>query len=68
MNLTAHPLSVAAELAWKGDLYRGANLAAQHHRPRRRLHWPKWPERRGGSGRTEPAQPAGTPRQVPRPA
>jgi len=52
MNLTAHPLSVAAELAWKGDLLRGADLATKHRVPRRRRRWPAWPARPGESVRT----------------
>jgi hypothetical protein len=60
MNLTTHPLAVAAELAWRADLLGGANLATQHRRPRRRLHWPQWPQRG--------PRPVGTPRHTPRPA
>lgn len=51
MNLTAHPLSVAAELAWKGDLFGGANLAVRHRRTHRRPHWPSWSTRLGRSAR-----------------
>jgi hypothetical protein len=36
MNLTAHPLSVAAELAWKREALGGAGLAPHHDRERRR--------------------------------
>jgi len=68
MNLTAHPLSVAAELAWRGDLMAGANRATRQHRPRRTLHWPHWPARLGGAGRPGRPRRGGTPRQTPRPA
>ena len=52
MNLTAHPLTVAAELAWRADHLGGANLRRRHRVPRRRLHWPPWPARPGESVRT----------------
>jgi hypothetical protein len=68
MNLTAHPLSVAAELAWKGDLLGGANLATRHRVPRRRRRWPAWPARLGASGRPTSPGRDGTPRHTPRPA
>jgi hypothetical protein len=44
MNLTAHPLVVAAELAWKQESYGRANLAPRHPW-RRRLQWPHRPRR-----------------------
>jgi len=68
MNLTAHPLSVAAELAWRGDLMAGANGATRHHRKRRTLHWPAWPARLGGTRKPGRPRGDGTPRQTPRPA
>ena len=40
MNLTAHPLTVAAELAWKQESLGRANLHPQR-RNRRRWHWPR---------------------------
>jgi hypothetical protein len=54
MNLTAHPLTVAAELAWKQESLGRANLAGQPHvrRPRR----PGWhlPGTRRGTVRPRP--------------
>lgn len=40
MNLTAHPLTVAAELSWKRESLSGSSL--RPHRRQRRLHWPTW--------------------------
>jgi hypothetical protein len=40
MNLTAHPLAVAAELSWKRESLSGSSL--HPHRRHRRLQWPTW--------------------------
>ena len=55
MNLTAHPLTVAAELSWKRESLSGATL--RPHRRHRRLQWPTWrPSRpRRTSGTLRPA-------------
>jgi hypothetical protein len=40
MNLTTHPLAVAAELSWRRESLSGAGLRPS--RRRRRLSWPQW--------------------------
>jgi hypothetical protein len=44
MNLTAHPLVVAAELAWKQESLGRANVHPQRG-ARRRWPWPRRPRR-----------------------
>jgi hypothetical protein len=44
MNLTAHPLVVAAELAWKQESLGRANVHPQRG-ARRRWQWPRRPRR-----------------------
>jgi hypothetical protein len=46
MNLTTHPLAVAAELGWRRESLSGAGL--RPHRRHRRLDWPQWRPRRPG--------------------
>ena len=47
MNLTAHPLTVAAELAWKQESLGRANVRRQP-RGRSRWHWSRRPRRDAG--------------------
>ncbi|MFC8500861.1 hypothetical protein ACFUC1_00775 [Pedococcus sp. NPDC057267] len=55
MNLTAHPLTIAAELAWKQESLGHANVArprTPRRRPSARWHLP-W-RRRPGHGSAHP--------------
>jgi hypothetical protein len=69
MNLTAHPLTVAAELAWKRESLSHANLAgeSQPSEPRRwRL--PRLPRWRPATGQPRRRPRRRTSRSTPRPA